>query len=265
MYKWVLMLMGGLLNTSLMAQHATRLKSEPSKVVDNSTKHKVMVIPFEPRLYLSEIDFSINKQTGQSAKEIKHNFRDGLNEQCYKALKSKGFEVLDLMEDTTKYAKELKSIYSNLTYDYAIVPNPDKYKAPEKEKKDNSIQKGQVQVETKAGEKRFMNAKTTNAKLVPLLYGTHKTDIFIFINQLDLKAGNDGLVNTGIAIPNRKITWHYTIYSYDAVELNSGTVELDLPTKINEPKKIIQTYFSQMALVLTNRLIGALSNSSSKN
>ncbi len=240
------------------AQHTTILKKEKSTVIDNTINHHVMIIPFEPRLYLSEIDFSINKQTGLNAKQIKHTFRDGVNEQCYKALKSTGFKVTDLMEDTAKYAKEIESIYSNLTYDYAKIPNQEKYKTPEKEKKEKGIEKGQIQVETNATDQRFMNAKITNAKLVPLLYKTHKTDVFIFINQLDIKSADNALANSGISSSNRKITWHYTIYSYDAVELNSGTIDSEFSAKVNDPKKIIQTQFAQMASVLSKRLSLAL-------
>jgi hypothetical protein len=242
----------------LKAQHTTILKQEKSVVADKTTSHHVMIIPFEPRLYMSEIDFSINKATGLTAKEIKHSFRDGINEQCYKALKSNGFKVTDLMEDTTKYKKELFSIYSNLTYDYVKVPNQEHYKAPEREKKQKGIEKGQVQIETNSSDQRFMNAKLTNAKLVPLLYKTHKTDIFIFVNQLDIKTSDNAMVNSGITSDSRKIIWHYTIYSYDAIELNSGTVELEFPAKINDPKKISSVYFSQMAQMLSKRLSLAL-------
>jgi hypothetical protein len=50
---------------------------------DKATKevglHKVMLIPFEPKLYNSEIDYQINKETKLSGKEIKYKFRDGMN------------------------------------------------------------------------------------------------------------------------------------------------------------------------------------------
>jgi len=60
-----------------------------------------MLIPFENRMYLSEIDFMINKESKLNAKQIKATMRDGLNEQFYKRLKSK-IAVFDLLKDTTK-------------------------------------------------------------------------------------------------------------------------------------------------------------------
>lgn len=67
-------------------------------------KHKIMLVPFESRMYLSEIDFQINKESKLSAKEIKSLMRDGMNEQLYKKLKSK-MGVVDLLDDTVKTKK----------------------------------------------------------------------------------------------------------------------------------------------------------------
>ena len=85
---------------------------------ETSTTHKVMLIPFEPRLYLSEIDYNINAETKLTAKQIKHTFRDGLNDQLYKAFKIEKYAVVDLMEDTTKYKKDIEGIYQYLSFDY---------------------------------------------------------------------------------------------------------------------------------------------------
>ena len=52
-------------------------------------KHKVMVIPFESKLYMSEIDHKINAETKLSQKEIKEAFRKGINAELARALKQK--------------------------------------------------------------------------------------------------------------------------------------------------------------------------------
>ena len=55
-------------------------------------KHKVMVIPFEPKLYMSQIDHKINAETKLNQKEIKETFRKSVNAELAKALKQK-YEV----------------------------------------------------------------------------------------------------------------------------------------------------------------------------
>lgn len=218
-------------------------------------KHKIMIVPFENRMYLSEIDHLINQDSKLSAKQIKATMRDGINEQLYKKLKVK-MPVVDLMEDTVKTRKDLQYIYQYLGYQYQKVPNQSNYQAPSKEKEDIKIEKGQLNIETNT-DARFMNAKIKNATLVPYLNGKYKTDLFLFINELDIKAltGSPADFNTNA---NRKIIMHYTVYTLDAKELNSGIAEVNLPPGINNPTKIVNIYFAQLADMVSNRIEKAL-------
>lgn len=239
-----------LIGGTLMAQNTTISKKE-SDSREVLAKHKVMLIPFEPKLYMGEIDYNINAETKLSSKQIKFKFRDGVNEQLYKSFKSAGYQVLDLMDDTTKYKKDLEGIYQFLSYDYQKTPNQENYKAPEKEKKDKAIEKGQLVVETNS-DSRFMNAKITNAKVVPYLYGKYKTDLFVFINQLDIKAAQNNS-NDGSA-GKRLVRIHYTVYTYDAKEINSGIAEEAFEIDVNNPKKIIDKYISKLAATIVFRV-----------
>ena len=221
---------------------------------ETSAAHKVMLIPFESRLYMSEIDQSINAETKLTAKEIKYKFRDGLNEQLFKAFKTNKFNVVDLMDDTTKYRKDLDGIYQYLTYEFQKIPNQENYQPPKKEKEKKSIEKGQLNVESNS-DARFMNAKITNAKVVPILYGKYKTDLYVFINQLDIKAsGTKGPAELDEGNGNRKITVHYTVYTYDAKEINSGVAEEEFAVDLNNPKKIIDKHFSKIATTIVQRV-----------
>lgn len=219
------------------------------------SKHKIMIIPFESRMYLSEIDHLINQESKLSAKQIKATMRDGINEQLYKKFKSK-MSVVDLMEDTVKTKKDLENIYQYLAYQYQKVPDQTNYKAPSKEKEDPKIEKGQLNIETN-NDARFMNAKIKNASLVPYLNGKYKTDLFLFVNELDIKALNGSPADFN-SNSSRKIIVHYTVYTYDAKEINSGIAEVNLPQNINNPTKIISSYFSQLADLIATRVEKAL-------
>lgn len=239
----------------LMAQDKTISTAKTPSSKEALSKHKIMLIPFENRMYLSEIDHLINKETKLTAKQIKATMRDGINEQLYKKLKSK-MSVVDLMEDTVKTKKDLENIYQYLTYQYQKTPDQANYKAPVKEKDEHKIEKGQLNVESNS-DVRFMNAKLKNATLVPYLSGKYKTDLYLFINELDIKAlvGSPADFN---ASANRKIILHYTVYTVDAKEINSGIAEVNLPVGVNNPNKIINTYFAQLADLVAARIEKAL-------
>lgn len=240
----------------LNAQHSTINKGGEKAPAPG--KHKIMLIPFEPRLYMSEIDYALNKESKLSGKEIKNVFRDGINEQLYKSLKTQHM-VIDLLDDTVKTKKDLSSIYQHLNLEYMRVPDQKNYKPPVREKEDNKIKNGQI-VDESNTDQRFMNAKLNNATLVPYLYGKYKSDIFVFINQLDIKASNSG----GPADVNtttdgfRKLVIHYTVYTFDAKEINSGIAETQFPTALNDPKKIVSGYFSKLSQIITERINLAL-------
>jgi len=235
-----------------LAQHTTIGKQGEEKAPPPG-KHKVMLIPFEPRMYMSEIDYAINAETKLTGKQIKAAFRDGINEQLYKAFKAQHM-VVDLMDDTVKTKKDLENVYQYLSYEYMKVPDQNNYTPPKKEKDEKKIDKGQIVVETD-NEKRFMNAKVKNATLVPYLYGKYKSDIFVFVNQLDIKASNSGgPADLPATSGFRKIIVHYTVYTFDAKEINSGVAEVEFPSTINNPSKIIGTYFSKISQTIAQRV-----------
>lgn len=254
-YNFLFFLSFMLFASQIQAQDKTIGSGNKPTTKEAVSKHKIMIIPFENRMYLSEIDFMINKETKLNAKQIKATMRDGLNEQFYKKLKPK-IPVVDLLEDTTKTKKDLADIYQYLGYEYQKVPDQNNYKPPVKEKEEKTIKNGQLVVESNS-DARFMNAKVKNATLVPYLGGKYKTDLFLFINELDIKALNGSPADLN-STATRKIIVHYTVYTLDAREINSGIAEVNLPTNVNNPSKIINTYFSQLADIVTARIEKAL-------
>lgn len=234
-------------------QPSTR-KPTSAKETGNITQEKILLIPFENKMYMSEIDYYINKETKLSQTQIRYELRDGLNEQLYHAFKKRKYKPIDLMSDTNKYNKDLKFIYGNIGYDYVKIPDQNNYKPPVREKKEKGIQQGQIVAETDA-ENKFMNTRVLSPSLIPYLYQKYKAKYYVFINELDLKAS---AVNPTDYIPEtakRKIIVHYTIYSVDAQEINSGVAETEANIKDNNPGKIIKNYFSILAETIADRFV----------
>jgi hypothetical protein len=219
-------------------------------------KHKVLIVPFEPKLYMSQIDHKFNAETKMTQKQIKETFRRGVNKELESALK-KHYETLDLLKDTTKYKKDLFAIYKNLSYTYDKVPDQSNYKAPVSGKeKTESTKKGQLVVETDPNA-RFMNAKILSSNMIPGLYSKYKTDLFLFVNQLDILSTTVSSGETG-ALTERMITVHYTIYTIAAKEIQSGTCSVKFPGDANVPSRVVSSYISKIAAEIARRLDVAL-------
>ncbi len=234
--------------------HPTKPGSEIKRDV-STKKHKILLVPLEPKMYMSEIDHKLNGETHWSQQKIKAVFRDGIDDQLYQHLKPH-FNVLSLLDDTLKYKKDILKIYQYLSYKYQPVPDQKNYQAPKNEKEKSGINKGQIMVETRS-DARFMNAKITNPSLVPELFAKYKTDVFLFINQLNLSAGMASASDPTKA-PERTLTLHYTAYTVDAKEINSGIAECHFPVDVNNPTKINAVYVAKLAEEICKRLQKAL-------
>lgn len=221
--------------------------------------HNFMIVPFEPRLYMSQVDHKFNAETKLTQKQIREVFRRGVNSELRNALikNKKYFEVIDLLKDTNKYKKDLTLIYKNITYSFDKVPDQAEYKAPVTEKnKNDNIKKGQLVVETDPNA-RFMNAKVTNAGLVPSLFSKYKVDVFLFVNQLDIISNTLANGETG-TLSERIITLHYTVYTINAKEIQSGICSVKFPADVNTPNKIISAYIGKIAVEIARRVSIAL-------
>lgn len=215
-----------------------------------SSKHKVLIVPFEPRMYMSQIDHKINAETKWNQKKIKESFRFGLDDELYKSIKKK-MDVMSFLDDTSKYKKDIVKTYESINFSFDKIPDQTKYQAPKKEKEKPGIQKGQLVAETESNGK-FMNVKLKDKNLLGSLNTKYKADVFLFINQLDIttELPTDGLSND----PVRTLTVHYTIFTTDGKEINSGISKTTFPADINNPSKISGSYLSKIADEITMRM-----------
>lgn len=208
-------------------------------------------------MYMSHIDHKFNMETKMTPKQIRHTFRKGLNKELVTALK-KNHDAVDLMKDTTKSFKELNAIYAGTTLKFDKTPDQQNYSPPVSEKNNykDQVKNGQLVVESNSDE-RFMNTKVQNPNLVPALFNKYKCDVYIFINQLDILS--EAVLNNEIGkMSERKIRVHYTVFTIDAKEINSGLAEIKFPGDLNSPEKISSSYLSKIASEIALRIDKAL-------
>lgn len=219
------------------------------------TKHKILIVPFNSKMYMSEIDHVINAETNQNQKQIRYAFQDAIDAQLYRTLKTK-FEVVSLFEDTAKNKKEIALVISGVGYKYDKIPEQKKYKSPKSDyKQDGKTKNGQIVADVN-NDSRFMNAKIQNKEMLATLNKKFKTDVFVFINELDLKGSM--VTNDFNADKNRTAIIHYTVFNLLGKEINSGIVSTKFPKSINSPEKITTNYISKALQEISMRVDNAL-------
>lgn len=225
-----------------LAQEGTRAP----KNNDQAVIGKIMLVPFDPKLYMSEIDMKINQQTKWNFEKIRENFRQQLNNQLKLKLQSTA-PVVSFYSDSAKMAKDLYYIYNSTSLSYDLVSKPKTQPV-----KQSGIKNGQLAVEVNT-DKKFMNVKVTDLKMLSYLHTKYKTDYFVFVNQLDIT--ND-MNSYDIATDTyqREVAVHYTIVDKAGKNLSAGMSSSRFSSKENDPKKIVALNFSPISADIASKL-----------
>ena len=220
------------------AQEGTR-NAEPT---GKTSSGKICLVPFEPKLYMSEIDQKINQQTKWDWETIRENFRHELDAQLKLKLQST-FSVLSFYADSAKMSKDLDYAYNSTSLSYDLVNKPTDAKAANTSK--SGISNGQIVVE-QSSDKKFMNTKLTNVEVLSYLNKKYASEYFVFINQLDIK--NDmNSYDMSTDTYQREIVVHYSILDITGKTINAGVATSRFSSKENNPKKIVAQCFSPIA------------------
>jgi hypothetical protein len=219
------------------AQEGTRMTN------DKTVSGKVMIIPFEPLMYMSEIDKKVNEQTGWNFEQIRENFRRQLDVKILLKLKTKT-NAISFYMDSVKMAKDLEFVYRSRSLAYEPVDPKERNSTPSN-KKQKPITNGQLTVEIN-NDNRFMNAKVINPALLPSLNKKYGAEYFIFINELDMKPNMDAY-DVATDSYQRDITVHYTIMDKTKKVISAGVVSVKLSSLENAPKKIVEQAFIPIA------------------
>jgi hypothetical protein len=235
---YVLFFIGLLLIASnTFAQDDTRTAANKDTVAA-----QLLIIPFEPKMYWSEVDKKINEQTKWSFEQICEYFRKQLDTQLQIKLKGNN-QIKSFYTDSTKMWKDLDYTYksSSLSYDPIDKPtSPIQTNVVKKQIKD-----GQLQVESSDGP-RFMNIKISDAEMLHYFKKKYNAQYILFINQLDIKTMMDSY-NMQTGIYQRQTAVHYSLIDNNGKIIIAGVSKHNFSSAENNPKKIAQQCFSAIA------------------
>lgn len=250
-----------------VAQNTTTGDSQSSGLTNQIA---VLIIPFETKMYFSDIDRDISQKTELNFHQIKAKFRAALDQNIYIALK-KYYKPLSFYSiEPTEAKKELAYIYNSIGYKYEVVPEEEvveketvgkkligKFKKKEKEEEyiEAGVRNGQVVSQVDNREK-YMKTAISNEKLLPNLDKQYKASYYIFINQLDIKRAADSRYLATDEAYQREIKVHYTIFDSSGKEVSSGAIKSRFPSGQNEIDKIIKDQFPLIAERIVSNMVG---------
>lgn len=267
MKKLILCLFTLLSIVTISAQNNTTGNSDDPVIAGKSS---VLVIPFESKMYISDIDRDLAQNHQMNFQEIKAKFRAALDREIFIALKKYYNPQSFYSISPEESRKELGYIYNSIGYKYEVVPEEvvvrkknigtkliGKFKKKKKEDEymKAGIQGGQVVSQVDNREK-YMKTTLVNEKLIPSLNSKYNASHYVFINQLDIKRGADMRYAASDEGYKREIKVHYTIFDNAGKEVSSGAIKSRFPSNQNDIDKIIRVQFPLIAERIVNNLIG---------
>lgn len=221
------------------AQEGVKTPAPPKKEISG----KIMVVPFEPKLYMSEFDQKFNAESKWNFNQIREYFRHQLSNYIKQKFQTVSSPVVCFYTDSIKTAKDLDYIYKSTAVSFDLIDKPTS--PTTNNKKESGIKNGQIVVEI-SNDKKFTNIKTQNPDLIPYLSKKYKSEYFVFINELDFNTV-PGSYNPTTETYEREVVVHYTIIDKNSKLIIAGAATSKFTSKENNPKKVAALVFPPIA------------------
>jgi len=255
-------------------------KAKPDREVYSAVKtkySKVLLIPYRPVMHLPDPagDVELVQYSKKSYNEIRKKLRWSLDFSLTEKIKPL-FKTMPLLRNQAEGGqRDLDRIYASVGYKYEKrVIKEDETKKPTLnpkqlfakrdanksasggEKTKEGLIEGQIVTKEKNREKEYMNIIINDATLIPYLSNKYGTDLFVFINQFEIKKTFASGSDVPYSNYEREVKVHYTILDMDGNQLWGDVIVAQIPPKTNDIDDIIKIAFAPIAEQLTTNLPG---------
>ena len=245
------------------------------EVYKQDKNNKILIIPFENKMYSSAIDNEISEYNRLNYSSVKEEMKRGVSEQILLSISNKT-PAISLEHHKDSNSQILNYIYNSIGLKYEKVKSKDTSEVATKKtdlikERLNKFVHQTNQLHEKAKynrgnlengeihtfnytEERFMNVIIQNPNLLEELNNKYKTNYYIFINEFHIGRALANPVN--IYIKERQISTHYTVFNQRGREVDAGVIRVRIPEDIYSIKKIERDYISSIAKELCSFIPG---------
>ncbi len=206
-------------------------QTEPMLADSAKEEARVLIIPFEEKLFYCDIMRDLTKENQMTQQQIFDRFRNEIQLSLKAALKD-SMETATFLNTDSISDENLISIYSVLGYKYVPVPakeelnekgKPKKVKKQAEPKHETGIKNGQVVAERQVVD-RYMSAFLKDKSVLSDLDSIYGLNRFLFINQMDVKMDLSD-PETAFIDPRRLVAIHYTVLNADGAHITGGLAQ----------------------------------------
>ena len=236
------------------------------EVYTQDKDNKILIIPFENKMYASAIDNELAEYNRLNYSAIKEEMKKGISEQILLSISNKT-PAISLEHHKDSNSQILNYIYNSIGLKYEKVKYKDTVELASK-KTDlikerlnkfvhqsnqhhekakynrGNLSNGEIHTSNYT-EERFMNVIIQNPNLLDELKSKYRTNYYIFINEFHV---GRALASPGnIYLKERQISTHYTVFNQRGREVDAGVIRVKMPEDVYSVKKIKRDYLSSIA------------------
>tara|TARA_Y100000991_G_scaffold215461_1_gene205987 strand:+ start:200 stop:1114 length:915 start_codon:yes stop_codon:yes gene_type:complete len=239
---------------------------EQFEVYKQDKNNKILIIPFENKMYSSSIDNEIAEYNRLNYSSIKEEMKKGISEQILLSISNKT-PAISLEHHKESNSQILNYIYNSIGLKYEKVKSKDTVEVAtkktdlikerlnkfvhqtnqlhEKAKYDRgNLNNGEIHT-FNYNEERFMNVIIQNPNLLEELNNKYRTNYYIFINEFHI--GRALAIPGNVYLKKRQISTHYTVFNQRGKEVDAGVIRVQMPEDVYSIKKIERDYISLIA------------------
>jgi hypothetical protein len=212
-----------------------------STIADTILYSKILVVPYNPYMHLSDADDDISEFSEKNKAAIRKLFRLGLlqdvNERLttsYQVYGTRNFVGQDEQQD-------IEALYSMIDYrlDTVYTPiHPVKDTLTLKEKLF-----GNTKPKPKGEKAQYMNIAISHPEVLAQYSKKYGTDLFIFLNQFDIKTNYNNCHDLALKTYDREIKVHYSLFDASGKQVYGDAVTVFIPHSSNYVDEIIDKNF----------------------
>lgn len=228
---------------------------------DSAVHKKTLIIPFEPDMYMSDMDREIGGVNQLNQPQIVERFRIAFDRVLDNTLQLK-HETHSLLHDETSASEsQLVEIYSGISFVFTPIKRNEKERliskvVPKKQapKKEATIKNGEVYTVRDTIE-RYMKTILIDTTLLERLHEKTKAENFLFINQFELRNSFEDVMQLQNDTYERELRVHYSVLNREGKELSGGIAKCKFDNRLKEISRIVAVSFPCAAQQISNALV----------
>jgi hypothetical protein len=212
----------------------------------DSLYKKILLIPYNPMMHLSDADHDIAEYSEKPAAQVRAEFRNGIMRYVNSEL-SENYETYSMLSrESDNLKKDLDMIYGSLNYEMDTVFPVSHPLKDTLQKKSLFTKKSSVKV-AEIHDLKYMNVILSHPELLQVLSGKYGTDLFVFLDQLDIVTNYSDCLDLAMKIYRRQFKIHYSVFDASGKQLYGDVAVSDFQSNSNDVNNIMEKNFPRLA------------------